>query len=176
MITRQLILLLKQTFQLNWQGIHGVPHWARVRVNGLLIAQQNGANQRVVELFAFLHDIKREADFNDPHHGERAADFIHSLADNLLMLNQAEKRLLMSACADHSKGFVEGAITIRTCWDADRLDLGRGGLRPDTKKLCTDIARQPDFFEQAYQRATYQHRKQAERQANSTMVQTWKPA
>ena len=172
MISRELILLLKQTFQLNWQGIHGLPHWARVRVNGLLIAQQNGANQRVVELFAFLHDIKREADFNDPHHGERAADFIQSLPDSLLALNQAEKKLLMTACADHSKGFVEGDITVRTCWDADRLDLGRGGLRPDTKKLCTYIARQPDFFEQAYQRATWQHRKQA----NNTMVQTWKPA
>lgn len=172
MISRELIALLKQTFQLNLQGIHGVPHWARVRVNGLLIARQNGANQRVIELFSFLHDVKREADFNDPDHGKRAAEFIHSLGNELLAINTIEKELLMTACADHSKGFVNADITIQTCWDADRLDLGRGGLRPDTKKLCTDIARQPDFFEQAYRRATWQH----QNKENTTLVQTWKPA
>ena len=172
MISRELILLIKSTFQLNWRGVHGVSHWARVRINGLLIAQQNDANQRVVELFAFLHDSKREADFNDPEHGERAAEFIKFLPNDLLIVNNQEKELLMLACADHSKGFVDGDVTVRTCWDADRLDLGRGGLRPDTRKLCTNIARQPEFFEKAYQRATYQHRVQA----NSATVQTWKPA
>lgn len=171
MISKELIFLLKQTFQLNWQGVHGLPHWARVRVNGLLIAQQNGANQRVVELFAFLHDIKREDDFSDPEHGQRAADFIYDLPNELLAINHAEKNLLMSACANHSKGFVAGEVTIRTCWDADRLDLGRCGKRPNTKKLCTEVAKQPDFFEQAYQRATYQHRQQA----NEALVQKWTP-
>ncbi|MCW8930625.1 MAG: hypothetical protein OQL19_10350 [Gammaproteobacteria bacterium] len=172
MISQDLIQIIKQTFQLNWKGVHGVSHWARVRVNGLLIAKQNGANQRVVELFAFLHDVKREADFNDPDHGERAAQFIDSLPIDLLGLNTAEKALLMLACEDHSKGMVDGDITVRTCWDADRLDLGRGGKRPNTEKLCTDIAKQKEFYEQAYQRATYQHRVPE----NTEMVQVWKPA
>ena len=172
MISRELIQIIKETFQLNWQGVHGVSHWARVRVNGLLIAKQNGANQRVVELFACLHDSKREAEFNDPEHGERAALFIKSLPNELLIINDREKELLMLACANHSKGFVDGDITVRTCWDADRLDLGRGGLRPNTDKLCTDIGKQADFFEKAYLRATYQHRIQT----TAATVQTWKPA
>ncbi|MCU7940149.1 MAG: hypothetical protein KZQ64_00605 [gamma proteobacterium symbiont of Bathyaustriella thionipta] len=171
MISRELIHVIRETFQLNWQGVHGVSHWARVRINGLLIARQNGANQRIVELFAFLHDSQREADFNDPFHGERAAEFIQSLPNELLIINDQEKELLMLACADHSKGFVDGDVTIRTCWDADRLDLGRGGQRPNINKLCTDISKQADFFEQAYQRATYQHRIQA----STATVQTWKP-
>lgn len=176
MISRALIQLIKETFQLNWKGVHGVSHWARVRVNGLLMAKINGANPRVVELFAFLHDVKREADFNDPLHGERAAQFIALLSNELLAINDAEKELLMHACKDHSKGLVDGDLTVRTCWDADRLDLGRGGQRPDTNKLCTDIGKQPAFFEQAYLRATYQHRVRAMTEANVTLVQVWKPA
>ncbi len=172
MISQELIQLIRETFQLNWKGVHGVSHWARVRINGLLIAEKNGANLRVVELFAFLHDIKREADFNDPLHGERAAQFIETLPDELLEINQGEKKLLMLACHDHSKGFIEADMTVGTCWDADRLDLGRGGQRPNTRKLCTEVAKQPDFFEQAYQRAIYQHRSQS----NIAIVQKWKPA
>lgn len=176
MISQELIQLTKDTFQLNWKGVHGVSHWARVRINGLLIAKENGANHRVIELFAFLHDIKREADFNDPQHGARAARFIESLSNELLAINDTEKDLLMLACEDHSKGLVKGDITVRTCWDADRLDLGRGGIRPNPDKLCTEIARQPAFFELAYQRATYQHRVRSNSEINTGIVQVWKPA
>ncbi len=171
MISPALIQLIRSTFQLDWQGVHGVSHWARVRINGLLIARHNQANQRVIELFAFLHDSQRQADFNDPEHGQRAAEFIKSLPRELLLINAHEQQLLMHACADHSKGFVIAEPTIGACWDADRLDLGRGGLRPEVNKLCTAIARQPAFFEQAYQRAVYQHR----RHSNAPLVQTWKP-
>ena len=171
MISQELIRLIKQTFQLNWQGVHGLPHWARVRVNGLLIARQNGANARVVELFAFLHDVKREAEFNDPDHGVRAAYFVNTLANDLLEINDQEKELLSYACEYHSRGLVEGDVTIQTCWDADRLDLGRGGLRPSIDKLCTEIAKQPEFFEQAYQRAIYRNLVNK----NSATVQKWTP-
>ncbi|MCU7834762.1 MAG: hypothetical protein KZQ83_05835 [gamma proteobacterium symbiont of Taylorina sp.] len=172
MIDKKLLQIIKTTFRLNWKGVHGLSHWARVRVNGLLIAQQNGANQRVIELFAFLHDVKREAEFNDPEHGERAARFIENLSNDLLAINDQEKQLLCYACEYHSKGLVEGDLTVRSCWDADRLDLGRGGQRPDTKKLCTDIAKRASFFEKAYQRAIYQH---ISKSVPAT-VQTWKPA
>jgi len=96
MISKELIQLIKNTFQLNWHGVHGVSHWARVRINGLLIAQQNGANRQVIELFAFLHDSKRQAEFNDPEHGQRAAEFIDSLDDDLLQINAQEKQLFIS--------------------------------------------------------------------------------
>jgi uncharacterized protein len=29
-------------------------------------------------------------------------------------------------------------ITVQTCWDADRLDLGRVGIKPDPKRLFTE--------------------------------------
>ncbi len=32
------------------------------------------------------------------------------------------------------------------CWDADRLDLGRVGITPRRKKLCTEGAKDPDLF------------------------------
>jgi uncharacterized protein len=36
---RQLIEIVRQQFRLDWQGIHGVPHWGRVRWNGLAMAR-----------------------------------------------------------------------------------------------------------------------------------------
>lgn len=172
MISQELLQLIRETFKLDWKGIHGLPHWARVRANGLLIARQNGADLRVLELFAFLHDVKREAEFNDPDHGERAARFVRTLSNEILGINEQQKELLSHACEFHSKGMVEGDLTVQTCWDADRLDLGRGGVRPNTEKLCTDIAKQPEFFEQAYQRAIYRV------MLNKPLetVQKWKPA
>ena len=58
MISKPIIELLQATFCLNWDGIHGASHWSRVRINGMMIAKDNGANQKVVELFAFFHDQK----------------------------------------------------------------------------------------------------------------------
>jgi hypothetical protein len=31
---RHLIEIVRQQFRLDWQGIHGVPHWGRVRWKG----------------------------------------------------------------------------------------------------------------------------------------------
>ena len=74
-MTRELVAAVRERFQLDWLGIHGLPHWARVRVNGLSIAAVNGARTDVVELFAFLHDSCRLSDGGDPGHGSRAVDF-----------------------------------------------------------------------------------------------------
>jgi uncharacterized protein len=35
----------------------------------------------------------------------------------------------------HSEGAVHADPTVQTCWDADRLDLGRVGVMPDAKFL-----------------------------------------
>ena len=50
---------LRQRFAINWHGAHGASHWARVRNNGLMIAEATGANMAVVEIFAFFHDSCR---------------------------------------------------------------------------------------------------------------------
>ena len=44
-------------------------------------------------------------------------------------------------------------ITVQTCWDADRLDLGRVGIRPDPRRLCTAAARNPRMIEAAFARS-----------------------
>jgi len=167
MIQKSLINILKETFKLDWQGIHGLSHWARVRVNGLLIARQNGADPRVIELFAFFHDSQRQADWDDDEHGQRAAVFVDSLSCQLLGIDQQQKQLLKQACADHSKGFTQADVTVQTCWDADRLDLARAGHRPSVDKLCTNVAKQTEFIEQAYQRANYQYMKLSHEGHNS---------
>jgi len=79
LLTSDFFAAVRERFALDWKGIHGVPHWARVRVNGLAIAQLNGARADVVELFAFLHDSCRQNDGRDPEHGLRAVEFAASL-------------------------------------------------------------------------------------------------
>jgi uncharacterized protein len=55
--TQSLIACLREQFSINWNGYHGIAHWARVRANGLkAVANLNGANQHVVELFAWCQD------------------------------------------------------------------------------------------------------------------------
>ena len=49
--------------------------------------------------------------------------------------------MLYYAIDRHSDGLIDGDITVRTCWDADRLDLGRVGIKPDAKYLCTDAGK-----------------------------------
>src|SRR3546814_3295139 len=45
LITKRLIEFARSEFRLDWEGIHGVPHWSRVRYNGLQLAEQTGANR-----------------------------------------------------------------------------------------------------------------------------------
>ena len=44
-------------------------------------------------------------------------------------------------------------MTIQTCWDADRLDLGRVGTVPRTAFLGSDLARDQNFIEMAIMRS-----------------------
>lgn len=153
-ITPQLIEKIKESYQLNWDGMHGWRHWVRVYENGLKLAQQNGANQLVVALFAFTHDMAREHDQWDDSHGPRAAQKIRAeLQGVFFQLQPEELEMLVSAVELHTNGLLEAHITVQTCWDADRLDLGRAGIRPIAQRLCTPEARDPATIEWAYQRS-----------------------
>ena len=44
-------------------------------------------------------------------------------------------------------------MTVQTCWDADRLDLGRVGIKPDARYLCTAEAANPEMIAWAYERS-----------------------
>ena len=142
MISRDLIATLREHFQLEWTGIHGAPHWARVRENGLRLAALTGARTRVIEAFAFVHDSCRQNDYADPGHGPRAAEFARTLVQRRkLLLAPDELELLVLACEGHTGGRAHEDITVCTCWDADRLDLTRVGMIPDPKYLSTEAAR-----------------------------------
>ena len=108
----------------------------------------------MVQLFAVLHDSKRISDFSDPGHGPRAAAFARTLRGVLFDLPDHEFRLLHRACAGHTHERTHPDVTIQTCWDADRLDLGRVGITPHPSLLCTEVAKRPETIRWADGRAS----------------------
>ncbi len=153
LITNRLISFARKEFRLDWEGIHGAPHWSRVRHNGLKLAAHTGANTRVVEYFAFIHDLGRKNDNHDPEHGYRAAMIAEKIAGDLIEVTDSELALLTEACTSHSDGHLIADVTVMTCWDADRLDLGRVGIKPDPLRLCNEVSRGVGFLEEAFQRS-----------------------
>lgn len=138
----KLIEVIKAQYKLDWEGTHGIHHWKRVEENGLKIAEMTGANRKVVSLFAYLHDARREDEWEDKGHGLRGARFAASLWGHHFDLTAREFDALYYAIEMHSDGLLSDSdITVMTCWDADRLDLGRVGIKPDPRYLCTGEGR-----------------------------------
>lgn len=142
-----LIAEVRETFQLDWQGIHGFRHWLRVRHHGLSVARLKTANAVVVELFALLHDSCRIDDDYDPGHGPRAAAYTAALNGRYFELSPGELQKLTYAIELHSDGHTSVDPTIQSCWDADRLDLGRVGIKPRAKFLSAEAAQFVDDAE-----------------------------
>lgn len=107
----------------------------------MLIAKASGADLEVVELFAFLHDSQRVEDGTDPEHGSRAAEYALSKHGVLFHLEPDQLQALVTACRGHTHERFTNSVTVQTCWDADRLDLFRVGVRPDRYYLGTPAAR-----------------------------------
>jgi uncharacterized protein len=131
-------------------GLHGVGHWWRVRHNGLLIAAQTGADERVVRLFSLFHDAFREDDGYDEAHGVRAADWLLAVRSGdesvhdpacaasrgaIGSLDDASFARLETACRLHTTARFHEDPTVATCFVADRLDLSRVGVMPDRRYL-----------------------------------------
>lgn len=123
-------------------SVHGPSHWRRVERNGLLIATRSGAVEEVVRLFAVFHDSRREHDGWDDSHGSRGAAYAASLRGMLFDLTDENFELLRYACIWHTHGRLSDQPTIGTCWDADRLDLGRVGTQPKAEYMSTEFARE----------------------------------
>lgn len=142
-------------YSLPLEGIHGPAHWRRVWRNGAELAARTGALVDVLELFALLHDSKRKNDGLDWEHGVRAAEFCRGLRQQgLLTLAPQRLELLLRACTFHTRGGEgEQDLTVLTCWDADRLDLYRIGIRPAPSRLCTAAARDKDVIASAMARS-----------------------
>ena len=152
-VSQDLIEVIREGFALSLDGIHGTAHWDRVRDNGLRLAELTGANPEVVELFAYLHDSKRHDDGFDPDHGVRAAEFVQTLHGSLFTLSDGDLERLVYACVHHSRDITQAEITVQTCWDADRLDIGRIGVKPRARYLCTSTAKDPALIEWAFRRS-----------------------
>jgi uncharacterized protein len=140
---------IRRKFQLDWLGFHGVTHWARVLENGLhLCCGVPEARGDVVVLFALFHDSCRWNEHRDPKHGERAALLAEAYFEKgRLAVDRLGLELLTEACRGHDEGRVSSDATIGVCWDADRLDLARVGIRPSSRFLSTEAAKNRDLLE-----------------------------
>ncbi len=153
MISEQLDTVILAEFRLELDGIHGVKHWKRVLENGLRIAETSGADEEIVEYFAYLHDVGRWDNGRDLEHGQRSAEFVRQHRHLIQLGSEDRFDLLVEAIEHHSGGRTDGDPTVQTCWDADRLDLGRIGVYPDPEYLCTEEAKDPEVIEWGYRRS-----------------------
>lgn len=118
--------------------LHGLGHWQQVERNGLLLATETGADTTVVRLFALFHDSKRADDGIDKEHGARGAEFAKAcFEEQRLGITQEQFDKLYHACKFHTTEPRSGDATIDTCYDADRLDLGRVWIKLDPDKMAT---------------------------------------
>ena len=121
--------------------IHGPDHWARVERNGIYLGEQVGADLDVIKLFALFHDSKRQNDGIDPGHGKRGAEFAKKLRNKLFKISDEQFNCFYNACRLHTRQIHINDVTMGTCWDSDRLDLGRIGIQPSSIFMNTTIAK-----------------------------------
>ena len=140
---QKLINLAASKFKLDINSTHGLSHWQRVEANGLLLGRSLPlASVNVITHFAYLHDACREDEWEDPQHGRRSADWCQAMwQDRILDLTITELKLPKYACRHHTEGKTQADVTVQTCWDADRLDIGRVGITPAARFLCTLAAK-----------------------------------
>jgi len=164
-ITLALMRTILAQYPLPLNGVHGPAHWARVYENGMHLAGITGADPKVVQLFAVLHDSRRFDEGECFEHGSRAASFATTLRGTHIHLDDDQFRLLCEACERHTTGARKGDITLQTCWDADRLDLARVWIMPDPDRLCTEPAQDSKLIAWATERAKSGYR--------SAILDTW---
>lgn len=132
-------------------SLHDPNHWERVESFGHKIAIVNGADKKVISLFAYLHDARRENDDHDPAHGERAVILLDELIEEgLITLSDTQYDQLSKALSVHNKDYAKSEdITVQTCWDADRLDLWRCGFIPNPDLMYTEYGKSKEMIEYA---------------------------
>lgn len=132
---------IEEQFLLGIDSIHGPRHWRRVEQFGLQLAADNGADITVVRLFAILHDSRRFDEHTDAEHGWRGAIYAEKLRGQWFKIGDHQFEQLYEAIEFHASGRISQDITIGTCWDADRLDLGRVGINPSSNYMSTENAK-----------------------------------
>jgi uncharacterized protein len=143
MLSERIVQTILSQFALPIDGPHGLMHWARVLENAERLAEGLDVNHDVLELFAIFHDSRRISDGLDRDHGQRGADFAMDCRGLLYNLPDQEVKLLYDACAGHDDNrHNHDELTVRICWDAERLDLYRLGINPRACQMSTAMARE----------------------------------
>jgi len=137
---KRIFALISRQSRFITSPIHGLHHWQTVERNGHYLSQYTGANVKVISYFAYFHDCMRENEDIDPKHGYRGAMFAVA-HKNQLGLTETQFEMLMRACKGHTYGRKTACPTVATCWDADRLDIGRVGITPNSSYLFSDEAK-----------------------------------
>jgi uncharacterized protein len=141
-------------FALDPDGPHGLRHWSQVCDIGCRLADLEGADKAVVEMFALFHDLCRVGDGVDRGHGRRAAELVRHCRSVLLDLDDRQFGSLWAALAGHDCRESEHEdITVKVCWDAERLTLPRFGITPLPRLLHTESARSPAMIAWAVEQA-----------------------
>ena len=123
-------------------SVHGPAHWHRVEQNGLLLASRTKADIAIVRLFAIFHDSCRVNEGTDDGHGARGAIYAAELRGSAFELDDLSFGILQDACIWHTDQDHSADPTIGTCWDADRLDLGRVGMVPNADYMSTTFGKE----------------------------------
>jgi uncharacterized protein len=135
----------------NKLDVNGPEHWERAWQNAQVLIPQTKANATVVELFCYLHDCCRIHHGQEPGHGLAASKFIEEHKGEFSFLSEKEYQLLLKACGEHTFLQHSDEPTIATCWDANRLDIGRIGICPKEQFLITPAAKDLKLINAAYQ-------------------------
>jgi len=139
--------LIQSQFKLPINSIHGISHWKQVEAIGHRLSASTKADKVVVSYFAYLHDSKRQNEDEDLGHGETASIYCEQLyKQGILKITENQLSQLLYACKFHSDSKAKtDDMTIATCWDADRLDLNRIGITPDSDFLYTNKGKSTAF-------------------------------
>ena len=141
MSVAKLLTQIKNDSDIWLSPIHGINHWDRVMDNALMAGEINGADLKVIEYFAYLHDCCRLNEGHDPEHGSRAAAYAKNHRE-IFELSDQQFKVLTAAVSGHTHAFPSGKAgnnpTLAACWDGDRLDLPRVEITPDPNLLFSD--------------------------------------
>lgn len=144
--TQAVPFVLRESNTLNvlQSRMHGLDHWWRVWKTALMIASgDRSVDMEVVAMYALFHDSMRFNDEEDRSHGVRGFRLYERWKETMgsrhveAIFHHRQEELLMEAVCEHSEGFQTTNPTIAVCWDADRLDIHRKGMWPDTRFMST---------------------------------------
>lgn len=129
---------------------HGPRHWRDVARVGMRVGQDVGLDPDLFQLvfvFAAVHDTQRLNEFDDPDHGQRAAEMLSQIklrgvyADDRTRLKRAIELHDTDPSFKYTSLDTICVSLVATCWDADRLTLGRVGIQPEREFMSTEAVR-----------------------------------